>query len=408
MSPLVRIGFPGGPAVWLVTRREEITAVLNDPRFVADISKVPGYQGPSIAKQMLASQGMPEEFAANFACNLQLQDGENHARLRRLVAPAFSARRVKALRTRIEEISAGLIGALARKGSGDLLREYSAPLSGAVICELIGIDDADQPRVREWMDEYVNADADFTRSSLGLFGYLKELIERRRAEPADDLISALVQTADEDGGRLSEAEMFAMVSTVINAGYHATAHFIPNAVLTLLDNPDQLALLRARPEALPHAVEELMRMATILPAAGPRYATEDLVLAGVSVCKGDALTGSLLSANFDPRVFPGPERCDVQRVPKPGEGHLAFGAGPHRCPGAGLANLEGEIALDHLLVQRDGLEVAVPRSKLRYREPIPGGPRLFSAFPVRLGEPSWSEESVVPRRPELRKLIVEE
>jgi cytochrome P450 len=384
MSPLVRIGFPGGPPVWLITRGEDIKAALSDPRFVVDISKVPGNQGPSIAEQTLASLDLPEELLAHSTYNLQLQDGENHARLRRLVAPAFTGRRIKALRPRIEEISARLVDAFAQKGSGDLLQEYSTPLTGAVICELIGIDEADQPQMRKWMDEYANADADFTRSSLGLFECLKKLIERRRADPADDLISSLVQTMDEDGDRLSEAEMFAMVAAVVNAGYHSTAHFIPNAVLTLLDNPDQLALLRARPEALPHAVEELMRIASILPAAGPRYATEDMEFAGVSVCRGDALTGSLLSANFDPRVFPEPERCDVQRVPKPGEGHLAFGAGPHRCPGAALANLEGEIALDHLLLQRDSLEITVRRSKLRYREPIPGGPRLFSAFPVRL------------------------
>ncbi|MCM2390041.1 cytochrome P450 family protein [Streptomyces albipurpureus] len=383
MGPLVRVGFPGGPRVWLITRGEEIKAALSDPRFVADIGKVPGHQGPSIAEQLLVSLDLPEELLGSFKDNLQVQDGENHARLRRLAAPAFAPRRIKALRPRIEETSARLVEALAEKGSGDLLREYSTPLTAAVICELIGIEEADQPQLREWMDEYAN-DGDFTRSALAMFEYLKTLIERRRAEPAEDLISTLVQTMDEDGDRLTEAEMFGMVAVLVNAGYHSTAHFIPNAVLTLLDDPDQLALLRGRPEALPHAVEELMRLTTILPTAGPRYATEDMEFAGVSIRKGDALTGSLLSANYDPRVFPEPERCNLERVVKSGEGHLAFGTGPHRCFGAALANLEGEIALDHLLIQRDSLEITVPRSKLRYRQLIAGGPRMFSRFPVRL------------------------
>lgn len=384
MSPLARIGFPGGPPVWLITRGEEIKAALSDPRFVMDINKVPGHQGISIAEELLASLDLSDEIVDYSKSNLQIQDGQNHARLRRLVASAFTARRIEALRPRIEEISARLIDAFAQKGSGDLLREYSAPLTGTVICELIGIDKADQPQIRTWMDEYTSADVDFTTSIRGLFEYLKKLIRRRRAEPTDDMVSTLVQTMDEDGDRLSEAEIISMVAVLVNAAYHSTAHFIPSAVLTLLDNPDQLALLRARPDALPHAVDELMRIASPIPTAGPRYAIEDLEFAGVSVCKGDALTGSLMSANYDPRVFPEPERCDVERVLKRGEGHLAFGAGPHRCLGAKLANLEGEIALDHLLLQRDGLEITVSRDKLRYRELIPAGARMFTAFPVRL------------------------
>ncbi|MEU4615572.1 cytochrome P450 family protein [Streptomyces umbrinus] len=382
-SPLVRIGFPGGPPVWLITRSEEFKAAWSDPRLVTNISNVPGHRGPSIADQALTSLDVPGELLRYFTSNLMLQDGSNHTRLRRLVAPAFSVRRIKALRPRIEEVSARLIGALAQKGSGDLLKDYATPLTGAVICDLVGIDEADQAQIRRWMDEYANVDRDFATSALGLFEYTRKLIERRRAEPADDMISALVQTVGDDGDRLSEDEIVSMVGVLVNGGYHSTAHFIPNAAITLLDNPDQLALLRARPEALPHAINELMRIANPIPSAGPRYAAEDMELAGVSICKGDAVTGSLQSVNYDPRVFSEPERCNVERVLKRGEGHLAFGAGPHRCIGAALAELEGAVAIDHLFIQRDTLELAVKSSELRYRELIPGGARLFSAFPVR-------------------------
>ncbi|MGQ4430866.1 MULTISPECIES: cytochrome P450 family protein [unclassified Streptomyces] len=383
-APLVRIGFPGGPPVWLITRSEEFKAAWSDPRLVTNISNVPGQEGPSIADQALASLDVPDELMRYFTSNLMLQDGQDHSRLRRLVAPAFSVRRIKALRPRIEHISAQLIEAFAEKGSGDLLREYATPLTGAVICELVGIDEPDQPQIRQWMDEYANIDRDFTTSALSLFDYTKKLIERRRAEPADDMISTLVQTMDADGDHLTEDEIISMVGVLVNGGYHSTAHFIPNAVITLLDNPDQLALLRARPEALPHAINELMRIANPIPSAGPRYASEDMELAGVPICKGDAVTGSLQSVNYDPRVFAEPERCQVERVLKRGEGHLAFGSGPHRCIGAALAELEGEIALDHLFLKRDTLELAVDISELRYRELIPGGARLFSKLPVRL------------------------
>ncbi|AOR37030.1 hypothetical protein BFF78_11295 [Streptomyces fodineus] len=384
MAPLVRIGFPGGPPVWLITRSEEVKAALNDPRLVVDASNVPGHQGLNIAGQMIENLGVPEDIAGYLANSLMLQDGKNHARLRRLVAPAFSVKRVKALRPRIEQVSARLLEDLAQKEHVDLVREYSTPLTGAVICELVGIDEADQPQLRKWMDEYANPDADFAKSTRSLFDYAKNLIQKRRAEPADDMISTLMQTEGEDGDRLTDAEIVSLIGVLVNGGYHSTAHFIPNAVLTLLDNPDQLALLRAKPEALPHAMEELMRIGNPIPSAGPRYATEDMEFAGVPICKGDALTGSLQSANYDPRVYSDPERCDVERVVPQGGAHVAFGAGPHRCVGAALANLEGEIALNHLLIQRDTLEITVSRRQLRYRELIPGGARLFSSFPVRL------------------------
>jgi cytochrome P450 len=381
MSPLVRIGFPGGPPVWLITRNEDFKTALSDPRLVTQASNVPGHRGPSLADQAVASLGLPEEFRDYVTANLMVSDGQYHTRLRRLVMPAFTARRIKALRPRIERISARLIEALAQRGSGDLIQDYAQPLTAAVICELIGIDEADQPHVRKCMNEYVNADADFAAGARGLFEYTKKLIERRRAEPGDDMVSTMVQATGADGDRFTEAEIIAMTGLMVNAGYHSTAGFIGLAVLVLLDNPDQLALLRARPEVLPHAMEELMRVANPVPNAGPRYATEDLEFAGVSVCKGDALTGSIQSANYDPRVFSEPERCDVERVLRPGQGHLAFGAGPHRCLGAGLANIEGEIAINHLMIECQSLKLA---GRLRYREPFPGGAQLFTAFPVRL------------------------
>ncbi|MFF4732251.1 cytochrome P450 [Streptomyces mirabilis] len=384
-SPLVRVGFPGGERVWLVTRAEDIRKVMSDPRFVVDVSKVPGHEGPSLTEQMVATLDLSDELSDYFGANLMLEDGQSHVRLRRVLAPAFTNRRIEALRPRIEEISAQLLDTLERKGAGDLLHEYAAPLTITVICELIGIDEADQPQIRKWMAEYVNVEADFTSSLLGLCGHLKELLKRRRAQPANDLISTLVQAMDAEDVQLSEADAISLTVTLVNASYHAMNDFIVNAVLVLEENPDQLALLRADPTALPHAVEELMRIGSSISNAGPRYATHDMEFAGVPIRQGDALTGSIHSANFDPRYFPRPEQCDIQRRPKPGEGHLSFGAGPHRCIGAALANLEGGVAIDHLMLQRDSVKVAVSRSELTYRDTMPGGaPRLLTSLPVRM------------------------
>jgi cytochrome P450 len=185
--------------------------------------------------------------------------------------------------------------------------------------------------------------------------------------------------------QLVEADAIALTVTVVNAAYHAVNDFIVNAVLVLEDNPEQLALLRAAPETLPHAVEELLRIGSSISLAGTRYATTDMEFAGVRIREGDALTGSIHSANFDPRYFPQPEHCDFGRRPKAAEGHLSFGAGPHRCIGATLAGIEGAVAIDHLMLQRDTVKVAVSRSELKYRDTMPGGaPRLLTSLPVRM------------------------
>jgi cytochrome P450 len=388
-SPLVRVGYPGGARVWLVTRGEDIRKVMSDPRFVVDAAKVAGHEGPSLTEQMFAQFDVEEEIADElrdfFGANLMLEDGQGHVRLRRVLAPAFTVRRIEALRPRVEEVSARLLEALDRKGSGDLLNEYAGPLTTAVICELIGIDEADQPQVQEWLAEYINLKADFASSLLGLCRYLRGLLERRRAEPAGDLISTLAQAMDAEDIQLTEADAVSLIVTVVNAAYHAVNDFIVNSVLVLEDNPEQLALLRANPGALPHAVEELLRVGSSISLAGTRYATTDMEFAGVRIREGDALTGSIHSANYDPRYFPRPEQCDIERRPKAAEGHLSFGAGPHRCIGATLASLEGAVAIDHLMLRRDSVKVAVSRSELKYRDTMPGAaPRLLTALPVRM------------------------
>lgn len=380
LGPLVRMGLPGVPPVWLVTSCTHVKAALSDPRFVVDAANVPGHHGPGVVDQIMAASGMPEEYR-EYATNMMFTDGKHHSRLRRLVTPGFSVRRINAMRPRVEQIAGELIDVLAAKGGGDLIAEYSAPLTTTVICELIGVDRADQTRMGTWMHDYTTGER--MVSGQAMVAYAKDLIRRRRADPADDMVSAMIRSSDESGDRLGEAEMIAMILLLINAGHHSTSQFIPNATVVLLDHPDQLARLRAQPGLLPDAMDELMRLANPVPIATPRYATEDLTFAGVEVRRGEAVTGSLEAANFDPDRFPEPRRLDLGRDLGRGDGHLSFGAGAHYCPGAALARLEGEIALDHLLLRRHSPRLAVDRSALDYVD-VSLGLRMLGSLAVRL------------------------
>ncbi len=379
-SPMVRIGLPGSPPTWLVTRFEDVRALLADQRFVVDIERVPGHEDGGIVNQLMAAYGLPEEFRP-YAANMTFLDGKDLSRLRRLVTPVFSARRIKAMRPRVEEIVGDLTAGLAEAGGGDVIGELSSPLTSTVICDLIGVDAEDQPRVREWMHAYTAGD--YATSAMAMVGYFRELVARRRAEPTDDMISMLIASGEDSGDRLSEAEIIAMALLMVNNGHLSTAHFIPNSVLLLFDHPDQLARLRAEPELMPKAIHELMRVTNPATLATPRYATEDLDFAGITVRRGEALIASLQSANFDPNRFRDPERFDITRDPGRAESHIAFGAGPHYCLGAALGRLEGEVALTELLLRRTGLALAVPRERLEYTDAALGV-RLLRQLPVRL------------------------
>lgn len=380
-APLVRIGMAGAPSVWLVTRFDDVRSVLTDRRFVVDVGKVAGYTGPSIVQQIMTAYGMPEQYW-QYADNMTYADGDGLARLRRLIAPVFSARRTAAMRARIESTSEALLAELAAAGGGDLIADYSSPLTSSVICDLLGIDRADHPMVRHWMHEYTSGDR--LSSGLAMIDYTTSLIARRRALPADDMVSMMLGAGPEQtrGEPLSDGEIVAMVLLMVNNGHLSTAHFIPDSVLVFHDHPDQLALLRNRPDLMPRALHELMRVTSPAALATPRYAAEDVEIGGMPVRRGEAVTVSLQAANYDPDRFPEPERVDITRDPGRAEIHLAFGAGPHYCLGAALGRLEGEIALDHLLLRRTDLALAVPREHLRYVD-VALAVRLLEALPVR-------------------------
>lgn len=251
----------------------------------------------------------------------------------------------------------------------ELLGKFALPVSGTVICELLGVDEQDRPRWRTWIDEVASGDpARLGDAYRGMVAHTRELIERRRAQPADDLLTALIHAHDEESGRLGETEMIAMVLLLVQAGHHTTAHLIANATVLLSGHPEQAARLRDEPGLWPRAVHELLRVGTPVPLGGLVHATEDLEIAGAPVKRGEVVMCALVAANHDPSRFAAPERFDITREQVTGrESHVSFSHGVHYCLGAALARLEGEVALSRLFARYPNLSLAEDRANLEYR-----------------------------------------
>jgi cytochrome P450 len=364
---LLQPGIDGETPIWFLTRYEDVVAVLvDDERFVRDPALV-------LNDEELAQirAGLPDDFA--FVENRMLnKDGADHRRLRRLVTKAFTPRMVEQLRPRIQAIADELVDAVEERREMELVEEFAFPLPITVIAELLGIPVADQKRFREWSDAVVRPSISpselerFTGQMRDFVAYLRELFERRRREPADDLISALLQ-AEEAGDSLSEAELFSTVILLIVAGHETTVSLIGSAVLALLGDPSALERLRAEPELIPRAVEELLRREAAVDRTLVRWATADAELGGRTIKRGEPVIAILGAANRDPARFREPGTFDLDRQDNK---HVAFGRGSHYCLGAPLARLETEIALATLLRRLPGLRLVGDPNAVEWR-PVP-------------------------------------
>ncbi|MDH6575457.1 cytochrome P450 [Kitasatospora sp. MAP5-34] len=364
-APLMRVTLPQTKTpVWLATQYDVVKTALGDSRFVRDLTKVPGAEGGGVGAELLDDAGLPAEYRQYLEI-LVMVDGPEHTRLRTHVMRAFAPRRIAALRPRIERITQQLTEELAAKEAEfDLLHAFAYPLMTNVICEIIGVDQADRPKVGSWIRDYESGEPDrFIPGIDHLAAYIDGLLDRRATAPAQDLASDLLRSSAEaaKGQRLNRQEMIALVFLLINTGIAPPALFITDGVLALLDHPQEVARLRAEPELLPRAVQELLRYVSTVRIGATLYATEDVELGGVLVRRGEGVTSGLLAANRDPGTFGEAERLDLTREAAPGAGHIAYGHGAHRCIGAALANLQTEVILDQLLLRRDSLALAVGR-----------------------------------------------
>jgi cytochrome P450 PksS len=378
-APIYRVTLPGGRPAWLVARYDDVAMVLKDERFAKDKLNA------LTPEQSAREPWMPAMFRPLTRNMLDL-DPPDHTRLRALVQKAFTPGLVEQLRPRVQYLADRLLDSLRGRTHFDLIRDYALPIPTTVIAEMLGVPPADRHRFHRWSRAIVSINP----SSLGtllvlphvwaFLRLIRRLIRSKRAAPGDDLLSALVR-AEEAGDRLSEDELVAMAFLLLVAGHETTVNLIGNGMLALLQHPDQLARLRAEPALLRLAVEELLRYAGPLETASERYAREEIMVAGVTIPRGEQVFAAVASANRDGRQFPDPDRLDVAREPNR---HLAFGLGPHFCVGAPLARLEGQVAIGALLWRASDIRLAVPAEALRWRRGLVL--RGLESLPVAVGK----------------------
>jgi cytochrome P450 len=361
-GPPREVVMPHGVKVWMVTRYSDVRALLADARISKDGRRV----NELFARHAESPDKRPAAVDDNVAAHMLNSDPPSHVRLRRLVGKAFTERRVKVMRERIEKITDELLDRMAGKPRIELIEELAAPLTITVLAELLGVPPEDRTVFRTWTNTLVGANhtaEEVATASIAVTRFTEDLIEAKNAVPGDDMFSALVEAA-EDGDRLTKDELVAMVFLLVVAGHDTTLSMIGNGVYALLRNPDQLALLRKDPSLLPGAVEELLRYEGSVSLATFRFTTDDVPLAGVTIPAGEIVVVALGSANRDTEKFDHADQLDITR--RLGS-HLAFGHGIHYCAGAPLGRLQVEIAIGRLLDRYPKLALAAAPEDLRWK-----------------------------------------
>ncbi|MEZ4863165.1 MAG: cytochrome P450 [Caldilineaceae bacterium] len=347
--------------VYLINRYADVWAALKDERLSKDPKQV-GVSGNGSGLPW-----MPKSFEP-LLHNMLNMDDPDHRRLRNLVHKAFTPRMIANMAPRIETIAHDLLDQAQAKGRIDLLRDFALPLPVTVIAEMIGIPPADRARFRAWTESIVVSPTpvNMVRALPAVWSFLRyarQLSAQRRADPQDDLLTALVQAEDE-GEHFTEDELLGMTFLLLVAGHETTVNLIGNGVFALLSNPEQLQLLREQPALMESAIEELLRYDGPVMTTEMNFAKEPIEWYGVTIPRGAVVLPALLSANRDETAFPHADQLDITRSPNR---HVAFGHGIHYCLGAPLARLEGKIALATLLERSPQLRLAVDPAHVEHQ-----------------------------------------
>jgi cytochrome P450 len=338
------IGQVPGIGIWYCTRFADCQAILRDRRMSSDTRNSDVYRGLIASGVLRLPESLREDRSFLYL------DPPDHTRLRRLVASAFTPAVVHALRPRIRQIVDELLDAAERRGQLDIVSDVAYPLPFRIMCELLGIAIKDYDRFRAWSEELVGSmdlqlgapPEKIERQAAAIneaTDYLAEHIAERRGKPGDDLLTALF-AAEDAGDKLTEEELLGTVILLFGAGMETTVNLIGSGMHALLQHPDQLAHLRARPELAAAVVEEVLRWDPPTQLT-QRVAMEDVEIGGETIPKGAPVVLILAAACRDEAVIADADRFDITRESIP---HLAFGFGPHFCIGAPLARAEGEIA----------------------------------------------------------------
>ncbi|WP_159942008.1 MULTISPECIES: cytochrome P450 [unclassified Nocardiopsis] len=357
--PLAPVRMLGGNEAWMVTRYEDVRAVLGHPHTSADRRR---HGFPRFAPA--TEEQRRDSF---FRAPLNWQDPPEHTRTRSRLVGEFTVRRVDRLRPRIQEIVDGCVDRMLRAGGPlDLVRHLALPVPSRVVCEILGVPYAEHERFEAatalMMDRSVPA-PERARAARSVRSYLEGVVADKERAPGDDLLSRLAHGAGGEGGP-DRDELASTAFVLLVAGHITTSSMIALGVLALSQHPEQLALMLSRPERVPGAVEELLRYCSIVEAATSRTAVADLEIAGVRIRDGDGLVTVVQTANRDPEVFERPDELDIERRGRP---HLAFGFGRHHCLGKNLARAELQITLGTLFRRIPSLRAAVPLDEVAFR-----------------------------------------
>jgi len=367
-GPAHNLVFPHGAKVWLVTRYADVRRLLSDPR----VSKDGRRANELFARHsgmVVEEQAEPTDlgFDDELTSHMLNSDPPRHTRLRGLVGKELTAKRMEALRSRLEQVVDELLDGLDDgRPVVDLVTGLTQPLPIIAICELLGIPAEDGPVFRRWATELVGAGHPpevVEAASSNVIAYAQATIAAKREAPGDDLISALVHSDGEDGDRLTDDEMLGMFFLLVIAGYSTTTHSLTNFLFSLLTHPGEMARLREDPAIMHAAVDELMRYDGGVQVATFRFTKEEVVLDDVVIPPGEILALSLSSAHRDSARYPDPDRLDLTRRPN---GVLGFGHGPHYCIGAPLARIQAEAALAKLLARFPELRLAADPDALEW------------------------------------------
>ncbi|WP_248960842.1 cytochrome P450 [Sphaerisporangium perillae] len=363
--PVAHVKLPSGDQATLLTRYEDVKQVLADPRFTRRLN------APDAARMSAEGGGV---FNSEMATIIP-DGGEEHQHWRRLVGKWFTAKRMTALRPAMAEIAERLIDDMVKRGRpGDLKASLGFPLPVYVICDMLGVPAADRDRFSYWSDTLLNltryGQAEIEAAQGEFVQYMSEHIAAKRAEPGDDLLSALIAAGGPEDGGLSDIQILVTGMALLVAGHETTANMIGKMVSMLLADRSRWERLLADPSLIRTAVEETLRLDANSGFGLPRYLREETEVSGTVLPRGTTVVCSMAAANRDESAFEAAAEMDLSRSPNP---HLAFGAGAHSCLGQALARTELQVVLEVLLRKLPSLELAVPVEELERVEGLAVG-----------------------------------
>ncbi|WP_069162397.1 cytochrome P450 family protein [Nocardia altamirensis] len=374
-GPVLRVQFPVGEPVWVVIGYAEGRAALAHARLRKSMAGV-----AELMRRRNPDASMDSQAIA-LSSHMLNTDPPEHTRLRKMINKAFTARRVAVLRPRIEQITAELLDAMAEHDEVDLIEAFATPLPVTVICELLGVPFTDRTEFQYWTKVIVSTSGEVderNRCYAEMASYLTDLVQAKRTDPGDDILSGLAQTREDDD-QLTDQELVAMAFLLLIAGHETTVNLIANGTYALLRNESQFEALRKDPSAVPAAVEEFLRFEGPVDWATVRYTEEPVTIGDTEIPAGEFIYVALSAANRDPARYHDPDELDTTGDTS---GHLAFGHGIHFCVGAPLARVEAEIAFSALLQRFPDLTLATSSEELTWQPSLLI--RGLAALPVNL------------------------